>query len=162
MLVETDTGERAYVRFTNRDGRLEATEMYLPPGDLTPDSLRRLPLGRVEAWANDQRTADAIRARLDVPGPDLVDVIGDFARTRGPSRRQWTRSRLSRSAFAGKSPDAFYRRVAEAYADLSAKSGRPAVEIAEIAGVPISTAHRWIKEARRRGHLPPGRRGKAG
>jgi len=28
--------------------------------------------------------------------------------------------------------------------------------------VPVTTAHRWVKEARRRGFLPPGQKGRRG
>jgi len=34
--------------------------------------------------------------------------------------------------------------------------------LAEANGVPVSTVHRWVKEARRRGFLPPGRPGRSG
>jgi hypothetical protein len=56
----------------------------------------------------------------------------------------------------------FYRDVARAYLDLAQSSTRPATELATTHAVPVTTAHRWIKEARRRGFLPPGRPGKAG
>jgi hypothetical protein len=59
-------------------------------------------------------------------------------------------------------PDSFYDAVAAAYRDLARRSSRPAAELAETHGVPVTTAHRWIKEARRRGFLAPGRPGKAG
>ena len=55
-------------------------------------------------------------------------------------------------------PDEFYRQVAAVYGSLSGASGSPAVKIAERKGLPVSTVHRWVKEARRRGFLPPGRR----
>jgi hypothetical protein len=59
-------------------------------------------------------------------------------------------------------PDSFYRDVAHAYRELAQSTARPAAELAEVGGVPVTTAHRWIKEARRRGFLPPGRPGRAG
>ena len=59
-------------------------------------------------------------------------------------------------------PDVFYREVADVYLDLAQASHRPASDIAAQHGVPVSTAHRWVKEARRRGFLPPGRPGKTG
>lgn len=58
-----------------------------------------------------------------------------------------------------KKPDAFYEQVAERFTYLVAiGSKRPANELAEANGVPASTVHRWVKEARRRGILPPGQR----
>jgi hypothetical protein len=50
-------------------------------------------------------------------------------------------------------PDEFYERVAAAYRVAAARTGRPVRAIAAEAGVPRSTAARWVKEARRRGKL---------
>jgi hypothetical protein len=52
--------------------------------------------------------------------------------------------------------------VASVYSALAASSNRPAVELAESNDVPLTTAHRWMKEARRRGFLPPGQKGRRG
>ena len=63
---------------------------------------------------------------------------------------------------AGRKPDSFYRRVAEVYAELALLSRRPATDMAEASGVSAASVHRWVAEARRRGHLPraePARRG---
>jgi hypothetical protein len=56
----------------------------------------------------------------------------------------------------------FYKRVADVYRELVGWTNRPAVELAEANGVPVTTAHRWVKEARRRGFLPPGQKGRRG
>jgi hypothetical protein len=63
-----------------------------------------------------------------------------------------------------KKPDAFYALVAELYTALAdSGSRRPAQEIADAnKSVEVTTVHRWIKEARRRGLLGSGRKGKAG
>lgn len=58
--------------------------------------------------------------------------------------------------------DDFYRQVARTYSEVAQATARPAPVIAEASSVPVSTVHRWIKEARRRGFLSPGRSGKAG
>jgi hypothetical protein len=55
----------------------------------------------------------------------------------------------------------FYARVAVAYRSASSESGRPALTLAEENDVPPNTVRRWIQEARRRGHLEPGRKGRA-
>lgn len=58
----------------------------------------------------------------------------------------------------------FYEVVAAAYRWLVVIKGsrRPALDIAEANNVAVTTAHRWIAEARRRGVLEPGVRGRAG
>ena len=61
-----------------------------------------------------------------------------------------------------KKNDMFYERVAAIYRQKAAQSNRPAVEIANTNGVPVTTVHRWVKEARRRGFLPPGQKGRRG
>ncbi|MBQ1060043.1 hypothetical protein [Micromonospora sp. C41] len=62
----------------------------------------------------------------------------------------------------GTNPEGFYRLVAAAYVSAVASSGKPAAVIAESSEVPVATVHRWIAEARRRGFLPPARKGRAG
>lgn len=59
-------------------------------------------------------------------------------------------------------PPKFYEEVARAYRELAAEGNRPAVELAEANGVPLSTAHRWVKRARELGFLPPGQKGRRG
>jgi transposase-like protein len=76
-------------------------------------------------------------------------------RRRGVVRRQLTRPDPA-------DPEEFYRLVATAYGEYAAESNAPAKGIAEEAGVPVTTVHRWIREARRRGFLPPARKGRAG
>lgn len=61
----------------------------------------------------------------------------------------------------GTDPGGFSQRVAAAYRAAAAKTHRPAAVLAEQAGVPVTTVHRWILDARRRGHLPPTRKGSA-
>ena len=63
----------------------------------------------------------------------------------------------------GKKPDSFYEQLAARWTWLTItrpRGGRhrPASELAEANGVPVSTVHRWVKEARRRGILGPGSR----
>jgi len=75
-------------------------------------------------------------------------------------KQEPARVRLSRPD--GTDPDGFYALVALAYAEYAPQTRAPAVEISKEAGVPVGTARNWIKEARRRGKLRPGRKGKAG
>jgi hypothetical protein len=55
-----------------------------------------------------------------------------------------------------KRPDSFYAQVAEVYGAAQATGPRPAVRLAKANGVPVSTIHRWMREARRRGVVGPG------
>jgi hypothetical protein len=55
-------------------------------------------------------------------------------------------------------PDAFYEKVAALYVLLVAAGVRPAPALADANNVPDTTVHRWIKEARTRGILPPARK----
>lgn len=63
----------------------------------------------------------------------------------------------------GSDPAGHAKRVAEAYAEaLRIEPARPAVALAEAAGVPVTTIYRWLGSARVRGFLPPVRRGSTG
>lgn len=121
----------------------------------------------------DSTTLQRIRpARLlsqAAPLLKLVEIADDFGddrsttleslRTRVPKAvRNPQRRKLGR-------PDGtadFYQRVAVAYTSASAESDTPAMVLAEENDVPPDTIRRWIKEARRRGLLAPGRKGRAG
>jgi hypothetical protein len=58
--------------------------------------------------------------------------------------------------------DEFYRQLAAAYSSATRQSRRPAIDLAEANAVPVRTVHRWIAEARKRGFLPPGQKGRRG
>lgn len=122
------------------DGRfhLDALEYE---GPVSAALLRTIPVGRIEAAVNAHVAAD----RADGSG---------LAEARIPDH-------LRETAVRGY-PDEFYEVVARAYRALAAVSPRPIVDLATANDVPPTTAQRWVKEARRREHLPPGRRGKAG
>lgn len=60
------------------------------------------------------------------------------------------------------SPDEFAGRVAWYYRVFSQITPHPAKSIAEHSHKPVGTVRGWIHEARARGKLPPGTRGRAG
>lgn len=95
----------------------------------------------------------------DVPMSELRDraqrVQAVASKTRGRRRRPLRRP-------DGTNPERFYKQVAEAYSEAVLATSKPAKVMAEEAGVPVGTVHRWIREARRRGYLPPARQGRAG
>lgn len=112
------------------------------------------------AWANSPGNRESIISRLGVSDvPDLVAEASTFATTCGPRH---PRSLRIEAPDGTRRPDSFYRKVAELYGFLAGRSRSPAAEIAQANGLPVTTVHRWVKEARRRGFLPPGRRGRAG
>jgi hypothetical protein len=94
----------------------------------------------------------------DEPSDDET-TIGDLRRRSTGSLKGRRRRALGRPD--GKDPDRFYRRFAEAYRSAATESNKPAVVIAEENGVPVETVRRWTKEARRRGHLARGTKGRA-
>jgi hypothetical protein len=124
------------------DGRLHLSELHVD-GPITAELLRSVPVGRIEAAAN---------AQLHGAAPATQ-----------PRRRVEPRIRddLRETAVRGY-PDRFYDEVASVYRDLARVTARPVAELASANEVPPTTAHRWVREARRRGKLPPGRPGKPG
>ena len=122
------------------DGRWHLTALSLE-GAVSAEALRAVPVGRIEA---------AINSQMHAPSP-------------ATSRPRTARvpDRLRSNAVSGY-PDAFYEAVASIYRRLVATSSSPVADLADANSVPLSTAQRWVKEARRRALLPPGRPGKAG
>jgi hypothetical protein len=122
---------------------------------VTARDLHSLPLGKIEAWVNllvQQGFVDVLTAKLSdaVQFGDPVEGLVSWV------------DQLPPAPASGAKGDEFYRRVAEIYAKAAAASTRPAAELAEAWGKPTTTVHRWIREARRRGHLPPAEQGRRG
>lgn len=121
-----------------------AVVQYTAP--LTTQALRGVPLGSMAGnpqpwWPRfDQSQA---------PGPD---ELRDAWRASGRAKVTAAPVRSALRRQDGESPDSFYGRVADEYR-LHAPTGKPAKWIAELGGVPVSTANRWIREARARGLL---------
>lgn len=59
----------------------------------------------------------------------------------------------------GELPDAFYARVAQFYMHFQDVTQRPTTSIAQAGQVPYTTAAKWVREARKRGHLAPSDKG---
>lgn len=153
----------------DNDGRFVVNGLLIEGVHITADLLRLIQPARLEATLNLLAALD-IDTHLDA-GPDDALTLGeirsqvhgvhsgatlfatdpDYAPKRQPLRRP-----------DGSDPDTFYQEVAQAYRSATTESQRPAAVLAEEAGVPVTTVHRWIREARRRGFLPPGRKGTAG
>ncbi len=128
------------------DGRYHIVDLKMS-GTLSADRIRSVPVGRLEAAAN-----------------SFFHEVGEYGSAR-PRRRKPADARISdelRANAVQGYPDTFYDAVASAYRSLVATSSRPIGELADANDVPVTTAQRWVKEARRRGKLPPGRPGKSG
>ncbi|TDD35265.1 hypothetical protein E1287_14235 [Actinomadura sp. KC06] len=148
-------------------GRYKITDLFLHGGEIEPEQFRGISISRLEAQINALSAAD--RATLDSWAQGGTDHAADEEltlpalrkRTRHAQRgRQRLMEKLQRPT--GQDPDRFYKQVAAAYADQAAVTRSPAKALAEEAGVPVTTVHRWVREARRRGFLPAGEKGKAG
>jgi hypothetical protein len=143
---------------------------------LTTRMLGSLPLSRFEARVNQPGFYERVANQIDpdhwgkghVPFPEVPYVIvGEppnampepwWALAPGkPTRRPRLRLKIPTGRVK---PDKFYVDVAEAFAYLVVTSSRPATDLAEANDVPVTTVHRWVREARRRGVLPPASRPK--
>lgn len=127
------------------------------PGPPAFDCTDRVVSGKARAELGSRGTAAGHRVELTDSG-NAADSLTVTVKERSAARLR--RSALF-NAPPGPKPDGFYERVAIAYEELS-RSNRPAAEISEAVGVPLTTVHRWVKRARQLGYLPPGRKGRRG
>jgi len=185
-------GRIAFVRLADLDGRLRPVELYLKADDgLNAQSLRRIPLGRIEAWVNGDATlATYVRGLLGAVSPDIAMAVSNYATTYGRTRLgQLVEPTLTLQADAFEPPvldynapdllelarldvpggitnapkgTQFYQQVAYAYRQVLPMTSAPAKAIADANGIPITTVHRWIRQCRAEGHLGRATRGKAG
>ncbi|MGH3710484.1 MAG: hypothetical protein ACRDRQ_20785 [Pseudonocardiaceae bacterium] len=172
-----DGADGVHVRFRERNGRLVISELYVHAAEITPEILQRLSLRRLEAELN---AAPRLEPGQRYSGLDAA-VMADFLRSCGEGEpepsltdlreraRQQTRQGRSEEPDRpqltrpdGAVPEEFYPRVAAVYREYAQLTRAPAKEMAAEAGVPVTTVHRWIREARRRGFLPSANKGKAG
>lgn len=147
------------------NGRLVITDLFMHGGEITAEMVRGVSVSRLEAQLN-AGVMPADWAQGGKYNRDDKDVTLHKLRTRVRSiSAQRLVSEIEREALTrptGQDPDEFYRLVARAYSDYAAQTNAPAKALAAEAKVPTTTAHRWVREARRRGFLPPARKGKAG
>ena len=145
--------QRIRLAFNPSVGRWVVVAVHFEYFRITARMLRDLPLGKIEGWVNQlaqQGLVDPASAKLSDavqfgdPVEGLVSWIGQ----------------LPAAPASGAKPDEFYRRIAEIYAKAALASPRPAAELAEAWEVPLSSVHRWVRVARRRGYLPPTEKGR--
>jgi hypothetical protein len=127
-------GAQLYAGFTEApSGRLVLSGLVLLGEALTADMLRKVPVAALENSANIARQQEG-RAEVDRLPPLKRD----------PSL----------------SAEDFSRLVADHYRAWARIVTHPAAAMAADADVKVPTVHSWIREARLRGHLESGRRGK--
>lgn len=146
-------------------GRWIVTAMLIEGGRITADLLRQVQPARIEAAVS--ATAGSLEATEDLDDEmtlgDLRDahlrhLVGGVNVIAYPDPSLPAREPLSRPD----GTDAWYANFADVYRATVAITQAPAVLLAAESGAPLSAVHRWVAEARRRGHLPPGRKGSAG
>ncbi|MGC9543593.1 hypothetical protein [Streptomyces sp. UG1] len=129
-------GGRLYAKWTDTEGgQSHLSGLCFADVPITADLLRSVPVGRLE-------NMKAGKAAMPVE---------QFLRELQPLRRR-----------SGEDPERFSERVAAYYRQFAVFTSKPAKMIADHSRVPAPTVHGWIREARLRGKLPPGKRGKAG
>jgi len=158
-------------------GRYRVRELFLSDtGEpITADRLRGVRLGAIETVVNLPFEHSAITERIHLeppfgaPGSEGFFEWGPSQPRGRPISAEELRVRQQRQPPplvmpAGRGyPDSFYGEVAKTYrAAMRSDNHAPVVAVAESAGVPRSTAGRWVKEARRRGLLGEAQPGKAG
>lgn len=156
-------GSRFLVRLKKTEGRWVSTG-FVVTADQVDSQIMKLAASSV-SFIVDMVNANQdyyLVGSLSQTGPALNEAIAEALAdpAAGPLPEPKDRDPLTRPD--GSDPDGYYRRVAEAYADAVARRRSPAEALAQEAAVPIATARGWIREARRRGILAPGRRKAAG
>lgn len=139
---ELDDGGAVTVTFQRSPaGRLVPVQVRIDhPRGVDSKILRNLPLAELDRIANE---------------PEFGQASAEFEILR------WTPLRRPAS-YAEQGEGEFYKHLVARYLTVMRGTSRPAAEIAAESGVPVTTVHRWIRDARRRGHLPPARPGAAG
>lgn len=128
-------------------------------GGLSSPALRSLPFARISAAVNRPDVVSNLRDHLPAEAPGLpTETFPGSPQSGwilGPVNSVGFRPDLEIPIPDGRSrrPDSFYELVARRYLDQASISDRAAIDLAEANGVPVSTVHRWLKEARTRGLL---------
>jgi hypothetical protein len=137
-------------------GRREHARVRVQPDDAGRLAIRELHLLDV----GEPITAQRLRTFTLGTVGQMIDAAAIVREQTGEQPRR--RRPLKPPAGRGY-PDEFYEHVAARYRAAQAMQGvRPVMAIAKEAGVPRSTAARWVKEARRREKLGKTKRGRAG
>ena len=126
---------------------------------IDPSNVRELTLGRLETVINSPAVSKAILDQVTSPN------LSPEARRLPPaaSLEKSARPVAGRQGLSLEIPstyrktDEFYAQVARVFEAAAQASTQPAIDIANANGLPKTTVHRWIREARRRGVMKPTR-----
>lgn len=163
---DTDLPVPIGVRFVEQGGRFGVGAIHIEaPGGVTGDLLRAIPTGTLELFANSPDIAVELR-RLADEAPAVERDTTRWLSAVLPARitqpvetpPRHPSARVQVPTHTQKRPDHFYRELAQTFTEVARWSSAPAQEIATASGVPVTTVHRWVKEARRRGLLGRARR----
>lgn len=176
--IAAPPGGGTHLRLRDDDGRIVVDAVYVHGPEITATTLQAVPISQLALIANLMPGFGLFDLQTLIKfGGHGYPVTDETASTGEPSLAQLRAlaqdapaelvlvERAKRSPLTrpdGTDPDGFAQRVADAYREYAVRTRAPAVEIASEAAVPVATARSWIREARRRGKLPQGRKGKAG
>ena len=164
----------AQVAYSPRKKRARIVGVYI--SDMTRVSqagLRSLPLRHFEAIVNQNPEAWGVDDRAVTRGHAAVlKAVNLEDPSPAPQTHPWGENEelpfaeedLMKFRDDNRSkPDEFYQYVADMYGAIVRRGERgPATVIAGSMSVPVTTVHRWVREARARGLMAPGEAGRAG
>lgn len=170
-------GVGVHARLRAQGRRVAITDLYVHGAAITAQIVRLIPMRQIEALANSPslpRESHGHESGRVLVGPlvaltarsagdvSLSELRERAQRVKAAAAKKRARRRKPLRRPDGTNPERFYQQVAAAYSEAVLATSKPAKVLAEEAGVPVGTVHRWIREARRRGYLPPARQGRAG
>ena len=165
-IADPDAGSYVaiYVRFAPEsaegDAAIEVRELHVAAEGgavFASPLLRTIPINRMVAAVNRPSTIGRIRPLLALSSAIETETLGSGVnRWMFPPREaapvEEPTLRITDPGGRRK-PDEFYATVADRYLALATLSNRPAQELAKANQLPVTTVHRWLKEARTRGLL---------
>lgn len=176
LWLDPDLTGDLHVRFAPaQDGRLEICGWHMTTEGssnirarrraIDGTSTREIPFGRILAMANAPEVRDRLLELIDAQSDDVEAAEDAFLKAVAPTR-VGKPAKLSGSLRLPTSPegrrrkpDSFFEAVARAYTVAATRSEKPAVLLAEHNDLDVELVHQWVREARRRRLLDPGRRG---
>jgi hypothetical protein len=154
--------EEVYLRWRRADDGAWKPQgtLYAPP--LSPEKLRTIPLRRILAAAEASGTfRNDLKRKLDEPAPEPGSSEFDEEFATGWAHDEPKPLPKLKRPRGRRLPDDFYAAVADLYREAAARGLNPRTTVAEQAGTSTEVAGRWVREARKRGQLPPTAPGKA-